>query len=172
MRAAVVRTVSIIVTTIAALVLLVPTASANVAGVYPSDKIYVQSAIDPVVWPVRDMAELLDDNSPLDLVYVSACPTSNQCIKVVHADLPESPIYTTSRTRMFALNGMSHSAIIEVNPDWARMSSGYRKKTLIHELGHAVGLNHVDRVGSIMVTYNTTDYTPDSGDYKELNRLY
>jgi hypothetical protein len=143
----------------------------NAPQVFPDDRVYVQNQAS-AMWNVRGPAERLDNYSPLDLVYVDKCPAASQCITVTEVDLPDRPI-TVARTRMFALHGRTHHTVIELDPGEGRKATAAKRyHTVIHELGHSVGLNHTNRKTSTMQTYQTSITTPDRTDYDNLRRLY
>jgi Matrixin len=146
-------------------------ATTNAPQVFPEDRVYVQNRASDL-WNVAGPVERLDNYSPLDLVYVDRCPFSSQCVTVVEVDLPDWPI-TVARTRMFALDGHTHHTVIELDPVEGRKATGRKRyHTVIHELGHSVGLNHTGRKGSIMQSFQTSITTPDGTDYANLRRLY
>ena len=146
-------------------------ATRNAPQVFPDDRIYVQNQAS-AMWNVRGPAERLDNYSPLDLVYVDRCPAASQCITVTEVDLPDWPI-TVARTRMFALDGRTHHTVIELDAAEGRKATVVKRyHTVIHELGHSVGLNHTDRKTSTMQTYQTSITTPDRADYDNLRLLY
>lgn len=146
-------------------------ATMNAPQVFPDDRVYVQNRASSM-WIVAGPVERLDNYSPLDLVYVDRCPSSSQCVTVVEVDLPDLPI-TVARTRMFALDGRTHHTIIELDPVEGRKATGRKRyHTVIHELGHSVGLNHTGRKTSTMQTHQTSITTPDGTDYANLRRLY
>ena len=149
----------------------VEAATTNATQVFPDDRVYVQNRASNT-WNVAGPVERLDNYSPLDLVYVDRCPSSSQCVTVVEVDLPDWPI-TVARTRMFALDGHTHHTIIELDPVEGRKATGRKRyHTVIHELGHSVGLNHTGRRRSIMQSLQTSITTPDGTDYANLRRLY
>jgi hypothetical protein len=66
--------------------------------------------------------------------------------------------------------GHATSAVLEVCGD-CDLSDVLRRVVAAHELGHALGLPHNDRLGSVVYPIGGTDQ-PDDGDYAELRRLY
>jgi predicted Zn-dependent protease len=67
-------------------------------------------------------------------------------------------------------DGHARSAILEVCGDCG-LRDGLRRVVATHELGHALGLPHNDRLGSVVYPVGGTDQ-PDPEDYAELRRLY
>lgn len=66
--------------------------------------------------------------------------------------------------------GHATSAVLEVCGDCG-LSDVLRRVVATHELGHALGLPHNDRLGSVVYPIGGTDQ-PDDEDYAELRRLY
>ena len=66
--------------------------------------------------------------------------------------------------------GHATSAVLEVCGDCS-LSNVLRRVVATHELGHALGLPHNDRLGSVVYPIGGTDQ-PDDGDEAELRRLY
>ena len=145
-------------------------ATNNASNAYYSDTIWVETSLNQDRWPVRDELEDLDNGSDLNLVW-GKCPTVINCIKVVSYDFGSS--LTTGVARMWVLDGRLHHAEVRLHTDLLiRKPLANRRKTIIHELGHSVGMTHTTRTGSIMISYNTSDHTPDTGDRDKLKRLY
>ena len=67
-------------------------------------------------------------------------------------------------------NGHAVAAVLEVCGDCG-LSDVLRRVVATHELGHAVGLRHNDRLGSVVYPIGGTDQ-PDDEDVAELRRLY
>lgn len=67
-------------------------------------------------------------------------------------------------------DGHAEGAVLEVC-DGCELHDGLRRVVATHELGHALGLPHNDRIGSVVYPVGGTDQ-PDQGDYAELRRLY
>ncbi|MBW3574970.1 MAG: matrixin family metalloprotease [Actinobacteria bacterium] len=66
--------------------------------------------------------------------------------------------------------GHATSAVLEVCGDCG-LKDVLRRVVATHELGHALGLRHNDRLGSVVYPIGGTDQ-PDDEDYAELRRLY
>ncbi len=66
--------------------------------------------------------------------------------------------------------GHARSAVLEVCDDCG-LNDVLRRVVATHELGHALGLPHNDRLGSVVYPIGGTDQ-PDEGDYAELRRLH
>ena len=67
-------------------------------------------------------------------------------------------------------HGHATAAYVEVCDDCG-LNDVLRRVVATHELGHALGLPHNDRIGSVVYPVGGTDQ-PDSGDYAELRRLH
>jgi predicted Zn-dependent protease len=167
-------------TLLSLIVLNTPTAAAETANRAPAfryDKVYVQSRVDPALFAVNLAAERLDDHSRLDLVYVSSCPSTYQCITIVDADLPDYPL-TTSRIAIGAVDGVAYYGRLEVdvaNMKRAGYTAAHRTQTLLHEMGHVAGLGHNERSTSVMYDCGNCRppvTRPDTGDFANLRGLY
>ncbi len=66
--------------------------------------------------------------------------------------------------------GHATTAVLEVCGDCG-LSDVLRRVVATHELGHALGLRHNNRLGSVVYPIGGTDQ-PDDEDYAELRRLY
>lgn len=67
-------------------------------------------------------------------------------------------------------DGHATGAYLEVCADCG-LNDVLRRVVATHELGHALGLPHNDRLGSVVYPVGGTDQ-PDLGDYAELRRLH
>jgi len=67
-------------------------------------------------------------------------------------------------------DGHATGAVLEVCGDCG-LSDVLRRVVATHELGHALGLPHNDRLGSVVYPVGGTDQ-PDAEDYAELRRLH
>ena len=67
-------------------------------------------------------------------------------------------------------DGHAQGASIEVCGD-CDLDAVLRRVVATHEIGHALGLPHNDRLGSVVYPIGGTDQ-PDAGDYAELRRLH
>lgn len=67
-------------------------------------------------------------------------------------------------------DGHATAAVLEVCRD-CDLNDVLRRVVATHELGHALGLPHNDRLGSVVYPIGGTDQ-PDVDDYEELRRLY
>lgn len=67
-------------------------------------------------------------------------------------------------------DGHAQGAFIEVCGDCG-LSAVLRRVVATHELGHALGLSHNQRFGSVVYPVGGTDQ-PDAEDYVELRRVY
>ncbi|MGI9120476.1 MAG: matrixin family metalloprotease, partial [Acidimicrobiales bacterium] len=67
-------------------------------------------------------------------------------------------------------DGHAQGAFIEVCGDCG-LNAVLRRVVATHELGHALGLSHNQRFGSVVYPVGGTDQ-PDAEDYAELRRIY
>ncbi len=67
-------------------------------------------------------------------------------------------------------DGHARAASVEVCGDCG-LDAVLRRVVATHEIGHALGLPHNDRLGSVVYPIGGTDQ-PDAGDYAELRRLH
>ncbi len=67
-------------------------------------------------------------------------------------------------------DGHARGGLIEVCDDCG-LNDVLRRVVATHEIGHALGLPHNDRLGSVVYPIGGTDH-PDEGDYAELRRLH
>lgn len=67
-------------------------------------------------------------------------------------------------------DGHARSAVLQVC-DGCGLDDGLRRVVATHELGHALGLRHNERLGSVLYPVGGTD-RPDADDYDELRRLH
>jgi hypothetical protein len=67
-------------------------------------------------------------------------------------------------------DGHATGAFLEVCADCG-LNDVLRRVVATHELGHALGLSHNDRIGSVVYPVGGTDQ-PDADDYAELRRLH
>ncbi len=67
-------------------------------------------------------------------------------------------------------DGHARAAFVEVCEDCG-LNDVLRRVVVTHEIGHALGLPHNDRLGSVVYPIGGTDQ-PDEDDYAELRRLH
>lgn len=157
----------------------------NSSQAFTQDRVYVVNTADRR-WPVAAAAEKLDNRSKLDLVVVTRCPKTNQCIYIRSGAIPQAGLIATTET--WRAGGHLAGATITMDDAWltGRGSgdpdvdgeSGYNLSpaeeyySTIHELGHAIGLKHSESVGSVMMPIVQMDRTPSSRDYRKMRGLY
>ena len=137
------------------------------------DKVYVVDHTSSR-WPVRSVAERVDNHSPLNLVRTKRCPKGAQCIHVRIGSLPDEQWGLTSVA--WDVNSKDIvEADITLNPKVGKsLTLRQRKATICHELMHAVGvLDHRHTEKSCL--YDNLFYakpSPDKKDYATLRRMY
>jgi hypothetical protein len=136
------------------------------------DKVYVVDSTSSV-WPVGSAAEVVDNHSPLDLVWTTHCPKHAQCIYVREGALPGDIVglthYTHIGTKMV-------SAKITLDTKATKNDTRYFHSVVAcHELLHAVGISahrHTDSSCLSQYVDDAVSNKPDSKDYARLRRMY
>lgn len=98
-----------------------------------------------------------------DGVRISVCTTSEESLEgiVQFQGLADQDVDD---------EGHATGAVLEVCDDCG-LNDVLRRVVATHELGHALGLPHNDRLGSVVYPIGGTDQ-PDADDYAELRRLH
>ncbi len=129
-------------------------------------------------WQVHSTIEVLDDHSALNLVWVKKCRAGVQCVRVRLGSLPGNQVGETAVT--YTQRSGSHvmritRADVVLDGGWGRATSAHnRRADVCHEVGHAVGLDHVKATDTCMhavITGKTADH-PSAATFALLRRLY
>jgi hypothetical protein len=94
---------------------------------------------------------------------ISVCPTSEESLDGVEQFQGLTDQETDD-------DGHARAAFVEVCDDCG-LNEVLRRVVATHEIGHALGLPHNDRLGSVVYPIGGTDQ-PDQGDMAELSRLH
>jgi hypothetical protein len=146
---------------------------------WSQDTVYVTSDATSR-WPVKTATERLSKGSPLKLVFVSTCPVRTsaaqpavQCISVSSGDLGGGTLAGTTHWTYDKSTNKLATVTTTLNDRWAKHASyADRLNIAEHELGHGVGLPHVNRTSSIMNPVAHGKTKPDAGDLRDLNTRY
>jgi hypothetical protein len=141
---------------------------------WPKDKVYVQSNVNNSRWPVKSVAEVVDNNSPLNLVFVKRCPANSQCISV--STVRELPGARMGEANWWAYENNIVEATVKLDDtQGARYANTRQRRAIIcHELLHAVGMEAHNGSNSSCLKQDVTNASsrPSAGDYRALNRRY
>jgi hypothetical protein len=126
------------------------------------------------LWPTDAAVYTWNQSVGVDSYYkYNACgPAGTHCVDV------SSGVYNTDWTGLTThgyetATGRINYAYTQLNERWQRQPDGYRK-TVCHELGHALGLDHNVQDYSCMWANSTevAHRVPDSDDFNMLANLY
>lgn len=130
--------------------------------------IYVVNQAGPG-WPVAGPIWEWNRTHVLNIVRVPAC-TGTGCLTIYRGGCASSRY--DGQTFPLAIHGYLVTANIHLCPRALGYSYAKRREIVLHELGHALGLQHDTRSTSIMWPWTHVQYAPSSYDYALIARLY
>lgn len=129
--------------------------------------IYVNDHTGPY-WPVGRSSSSWNYGGSVRLIYGRSCRAGYPCIHVYSKWSSSAYIGTVYYAYS---NGIIYSAKITMNRRFNSSSYWLRKGATVHELGHAIGLNHDTYKTSVMY-YRVSRSSPSSYDYGVVRREY
>lgn len=154
----------------ALLTLLLPTPAQAVPTAWDSSVVYVENHARS--YPVKRVAENMDNGSSLDLRVVKRCPANRPCIKVTtRANFPGNQF---TESRWGVRDGRTAFVTIILDRSWERKVSAKKERiTFCHELALALGLSHTGRRTKSCTSMNMRGKDKISkAERRQLNRLY
>lgn len=120
-------------------------------------------------WPVAVATWEWNRGGVVHLVRVPSC-TGTGCLTISRGGCTQSNY--DGQTFVVARHGYLLAANVSLCSRALGDSYAKRREIVIHELGHALGLNHDTRTTSIMWPWTHAQYAPSAYDYRLVARLY
>lgn len=121
-------------------------------------------------YPVKRVAENMDNGSSLDLRVVKRCPARAACIKIYTANMSGGQFADQSG---LIHDGYTSRLTIRLDRRWERqVSAKMERVTVCHELAMGLGLRHTRRGTNSCTSFNKRKDKISKSERRQLDRLY